>query len=132
MIQKNILALAIISLALLSACAQIETPKEIAKKITTRAGELTLKYNNGQATLSGSLFRSTPCVSWKVNVITTKDLPISQVDVNIYDENRNKDIVCIQVVAEPQEIYEVIENVSGNTEYTIKFEEAMVFSGKLQ
>ena len=130
MLQKKILVLTIISLALLSACAQIGTEKEIVKIIGTRAGDLTLKYENGQATLSGTLQRSTPCVNWSVETVTTKDLPISNVNIQVY--NKNKDAICIQVLGEPQEIKEAIAQVSENTEYTVKFEETTIFSGKLE
>ena len=129
MIQKNILVLAIISMSLLSAC-QIETQKELVKNISTRAGELTLSYENGQAALSGTLQRSTPCVNWVVETATTKDLPISNANIQIY--NNNKDAICIQVLGEPQEIKETIAKVSENTKYTVTFEEAEVFSGKLE
>lgn len=133
--QKNMfMTAAIISILLFSACNQLEepkTPKELVKKISTRAGELTLKYENTQATLSGELFRGTPCVSWKVGTAVTKDLPISQVNINIYDENKNKGMFCIQVVAEPQQINEVIKNVDKNTKYIISFEDEAVFEGKL-
>ncbi|MBI4452260.1 hypothetical protein HY637_02425 [Candidatus Woesearchaeota archaeon] len=122
---------AIISILLFSACNPAETQKTLTREIDTGKGELTLKYENSQAVLSGELFRGTPCVSWKVDVITTKDLPISQVNINIYDENKNKDIVCIQVVAEPQEINKVIEGVSENTKYIINFEDKVVFDGKI-
>ena len=130
--QKNMLILAIISLVLLSACNQAKIQeKALIKKIDAGKGELTLKYENNQAALSGSFFRGTPCVSWKIDIITTKDLPISQVNIKIYDENKDKDIVCIQVVAEPQEINRIIERVSENTNYIIIFENGMVFEGKL-
>jgi len=130
MIQKNILVLAIVSLALISACAQTETQKELVKNISTRAGDLTLKYENGQAILSGTLQRSTPCVNWSVEIAATKDLPISNVNINVY--NNNKGAICIQVLGEPQEIKETISQVSENTGYTVKFEEELVFSGKLE
>ena len=130
MIQKNILVLAIVSLALISACAQTETQKELVKNISTRAGDLTLKYENGQAILSGTLQRSTPCVNWSVEIAATKDLPISNVNINVY--NNNKGAICIQVLGEPQEIKETISQVSENTEYTVRFEEELVFSGKLE
>ncbi|MBI2656057.1 hypothetical protein HYX06_06565 [Candidatus Woesearchaeota archaeon] len=129
MIQKNILVLAIILIALLSAC-QIETQKEMVKKISTRAGDLTLKYENGQTTLSGILQRSTPCVNWTVQIGSTKDLPISSVNIDVF--NSNKGAICIQVLGEPQEIKETISQVSENTGYTVKFEEELVFSGKLE
>src|SRR3989344_1465139 len=130
MIQKNILVLAIVSLALISACAQTETQKELVKNISTRAGDLTLKYENGQAILSGTLQRSTPCVNWSVEIAATKDLPISNVNINVY--NNNKGAICIQVLGEPQEIKETISQVSENTEYTVRFEEELVFSGRLE
>ena len=129
MIQKNILVLAIISIVLLSAC-QIETQKELVKKISTRAGELTLKYENGQAILSGTLQRSTPCVNWTVQIGSTKDLPISSVNIGVF--NSNKGAICIQVLGEPQEIKETIMQVSEKTEYAVTFEEELVFSGKLE
>ena len=129
MIQKNILVLAIISMSLLSAC-QVEVQEEFVKNISTRAGDLTLKYENGQAILSGTLQRSTPCVNWSVEIAATKDLPISNVNINVY--NNNKGAICIQVLGEPQEIKETIAQVSENTEYTVKFEEELVFSGKLE
>ena len=128
MIQKNILVLAIISMSLLSAC-QIETQKELVKKISTRAGELELKYENGQAALSGTLQRSTPCVNWVVETATTKDLPISNANIRIY--NKSKDAICIQVLGEPQEIKETIIQVSENTIYAVTFEDEELFSGKL-
>lgn len=129
-----LLVMSVILLVLLSACDQLEekTSKELVKKITTRAGELILRYENNQATLNGELFRGTPCVSWKIDIITTKDLPVSQININIHDENKNKDIVCIQVVAEPHPVNEVIKNVDENTKYTISFESEVVFDGKLR
>ena len=131
MIQKNILICLIISMTLLSAC-QIETQKELVKKISTRTGELTLSYENGQAALSGKLERSTPCVSWKVYV----PIPLIPVEdalmMNIFDENKNKDIVCIQVVAEPQEIFMEFPYETEKTVYSIYFEGELVFSGKLK
>lgn len=131
MLQKNSLVLVIVFMALLSACTQIETEKDLVKKINTRAGELTLKYENNQATLSGELFRGTPCVSWKIDIITTENFPVSQVNIHIYDENKNKDIVCIQVVAEPQPVSELIKDVNENTKYIISFEGEVVFEGIL-
>lgn len=132
--QKTILVLvtSIISVLLLSACNQLEEQKpskELAKKITTRAGELTLKYEDGKAVLSGTLKRSTPCVNWTVRVGGTKDLPRSEINIRIFDSN--KDVICIQMVGEPQEINEIIEDVSKNTKYIINFEDKIVFEGKI-
>ncbi len=104
-----------------------------SKIIKTSAGELTLKYKNNQAVLSGELFRSTPCVSWKLVIITTKDLPISEVNIAIYDENKrneNEEMVCIQVVGEPQQINEITQ-ASEKTNYKITFEDEIIFEGKL-
>lgn len=129
MIEKNILTMAIIAIALLSACNQIEAEKELVKKISTRAGELTLRYENGRTTLSGTLQRSTPCVEWIVEIATTEDLPISNVNMEIF--NKNKGVICIQVVGDPQSIQELVASVSENTKYTIKFEDEIIFAGKL-
>ena len=125
--------MSIISLVLLSACNQSEIQeKALTEKIDTGKGELTLKHENSQATLSGELFRGTPCVSWKIDIATTKDLPVSHVNIKIYDENRNKGIVCIQVVAEPQEIFMEFPYETEKTVYSIYFEGELVFSGKLR
>ena len=118
-----------ISMSLLSAC-QIETQKDLIKNISTRAGDLTLKYENGQATISGILQRSTPCVNWSVEITATKDLPISTVNIRVY--NNNKDAICIQMLGEPQEIKETIVQVSENTKYAVTFEDEAVFDGKLK
>lgn len=133
MIQKNSQAWMITFIAigiLISACAQLEAPKELSKKINTRAGELTLKFENVQATLKGTLQRATPCVDWNVKVISTKDIPISEVNINIFD--KNKGVICIQMIGEPQEINEVIKNVDENTKYIVSFEDETVFEGKLR
>ncbi len=100
----------------------------LLKKIPTRGGDLRLKYEKGVTTLSGILTRSTPCVHWTVE-IKTEDSPISQVTIDIF--NSNKGAICIQVLGEPQEIYEEINSVSEETEYTIKIEQEVVFEGKL-
>ena len=100
-----------------------------AKEIITDNGYLLLKYDNGKAILSGTLDRSTPCVNWTVQIGGTKDLPRSEVTINIFDSN--KEAICIQVLGEPQEIYEEIEQVSQETSYTLKLEQEIVFEGKL-
>lgn len=134
MTQKNMFILAaIISILLFSACNQLEKPKmpkELVKKISAKSGELALKYENGHATLSGTLQRSTPCVNWTVKISSTKDLPISRVNIDVFDSN--KGAICIQVLGEPHEINETISRVSEKTEYAITFEETPVFSGKLE
>ena len=98
--------------------------------IKTRAGGLALMNNDGNVILTGTLQRATPCVNWTVDVITTKDLPISNVNIYIFDSN--KGAICIQILGEPQEIKEAIAQVSEETKYTVTFEEAGVFSGKLE
>lgn len=105
--------------------------EEINKEMTieTRAGQLTLSYHDGKAALSGILNRGTPCVNWTVEITATKDLPTSNVNINIF--NSNKDVICIQVVGEPQKIKETIIQVSENTKYTVIFEDKTVFSGTL-
>ena len=99
------------------------------KTIETRAGKLTLSYNGGTATLTSILQRSTPCVNWTVDVMTTKDLPISTVNIKIFDSNKAD--VCIQVLGQPQEIRKTIMQVSENTKYTMIFEDETVFEEKL-
>jgi hypothetical protein len=100
----------------------------LMQKIQTRAGELTLSYSNGMATLSGTLQRSTPCVDWQLNITSTKDLPPSNVHFQIFD--RNKGVICIQVLGEPQEI--TATTMAGeHTVYRVTLDEDLVFSGTL-
>ena len=91
---------------------------------------LTLTYKDNKAILRGALERSTPCVNWAVQISGTKDLPRSQVAIDIFDSN--KGAICIQVLGEPQDIYEEITDVSEATEYTAKIEQEVVFKGKLE
>ena len=103
--------------------------KEPETTIETGKGELKLAYKDNKSILSGTLKRSTPCVNWTVQIGGTKDLPRSQVAIDIFD--RNKGVICIQMLGEPQEIYEEIISVSEETEYTVKIEQEVVFEGKL-
>ena len=105
------------------------TDDELSKTIQTRAGDLSLAYKDGTAILSGILQRSTPCVNWTADIISTADFPISNVNINIY--NANFAVMCIQVVGEPQDVEWEINQVSENTNYHIKFEDKVIFSGKL-
>ena len=119
-----------------------QVDKEIQKTIETEKGELKLNYKENKtnlerstpykynkALLTGTLERSTPCVNWTVRIGGTKDMQRSQVTINIF--NSNKEAICIQVLGEPQEIYEKIFDVSEETEYTVKIEQEVVFEGKL-
>lgn len=99
------------------------------RRIPTEKGNLELSYENSVTTLSGMLSRSTPCVNWTVEIGGTKDLPRSEVTINIY--NKNKNVICVQVLGQPQEINAQIENVSENTKYEIKLENEIVFSNEL-
>ena len=103
--------------------------KEPEKTIETEKGQLKVSYKDSKAILSGTLDRSTPCINWTVQIGGTKDLPRSQVTINIFD--KNKGVICIQMLGEPQEIYEEIDSVSEETKYTVKIEQELVFSGKL-
>jgi hypothetical protein len=104
------------------------TGEPLTKIITTSKGELTLSFDDGTATLSGVLQRSTPCVDWRVNVTMTKDKPPSQVEFQIY--NANKDAICIQVLGKPQTV-KATATAGENTFYKVSLEDDVVFSGKL-
>jgi hypothetical protein len=106
-------------------------PASFTREIDTGKGTLFLTYGNGKTLLSGSLERSTPCVSWKITAISTKDMPTSQANIKIFNENKDNGMMCAQVVAEPQEISEEISSTSENTNYEVMFEEKTLFSGKL-
>ena len=110
----------------------VEETGKISKTIDTGKGELKLAYDpgyGGRAILSGKLYRSTPCVNWEIMITSTKDMPTSQVNININSKNTAE--VCIQVVGEPQEISEKIMSVSENTNYRISVNSKEVFSGKI-
>lgn len=102
----------------------------LSKIIPTHQGSLTLRYENGVATLSGTLTRSTPCVEWKINVSGTKDLPPSQVSFSVIKTSTGD--MCIQTLGKPQDI-SASSPAGPNTYYNVKLEEDMVvFSGKLE
>ncbi len=107
-----------------------EIENAVEKTIETGKGQLKLSYRDSKAILSGTLERSTPCVKWDVEIGGTKDLPRTQVTIDIF--NSNKEAICIQILGEPQEIYKEIENVSEETSYTVKLEQDNVFSSKLK
>ena len=100
----------------------------LTKHILASKGELALSFDDGTATLSGTLQRSTPCVDWRVNVTMTKDKPPSQVAFQIYDAN--KGVICIQVLGKPQTI-KATATGGENTSYKVLLEDEVVFSGKL-
>jgi hypothetical protein len=98
------------------------------RKIATPAGELSLSHKDGQAHLEGVLQRSTPCVEWVVDIKATTHLPVFSVDFTIFD--KNKGVICIQILGEPQEIVAAAQ-ASENTHYRVIFEADVVFSGTL-
>ena len=104
--------------------------QKFEKIITTRAGDLKLKYENGKATLSGALSRSTPCVDWQIIYGETSNIhPPKSVEFNIF--NKNKDVICIQVLGEPQNISAEL-TATEETHYTVKLEDEVVFTGTLR
>ena len=107
-----------------------EIKNELSKEINTGKGLLTLAYSNGKAVLKGKLERSTPCINWEIMIISTKDMPASQVNININSKSTAE--VCIQVLGEPQEINEEVMSVSENTDYQISVNNREIFSGKLK
>ena len=96
------------------------------KTIETAQGQLTLSYKDGTAILSGLLQRPTPCVNYTVEIGGVESMMI---DINIYDSN--KGAMCIQTLGQPQEIKEIIDGVNEGTIYTVKFEDKVIFEGKL-
>lgn len=103
--------------------------ERLSQSIYTGRGILTLSYEDGKATLEGTLQRSVPCVDWNADIITTKDIPISRVNINIFD--KNKGVICIQVVGEPQDVLWKISQVSEDTNYRVSLEGKIVLEGKL-
>lgn len=106
----------------------VEELDQKISQIITLAGELTLSYKNGQARLEGILQRSTPCVEWEVRIGGTDDLPPSFVEFAIFD--KNKGVICIQIIGEPQEII-ATSPAAQNASYHVIFEDQTVFSGTL-
>ena len=101
-----------------------KTPVTAEKIIPTRLGDLTLKYENSKATLSGIFSRSTPCVDWQVEVKESEAL----VEFNVF--NRNKDEICIQVLGKPQGI-NAVSDAAPDAAYKITLESEPVFTGKI-
>ena len=106
----------------------LQEPDQKPLQIITPAGELTLSYKDGQARLEGILQRSTPCVEWDVQIGGTDDLPRSFVEFAIFD--KNKGMICIQTIGEPQEII-ATSPAAENASYHVIFEDQTVFSGTL-
>ena len=102
----------------------------LSKIISTHQGSLTLSYKDGITTLSGTLTRATPCVEWKINVSSTKDLPPSQVSFSVVNASTAE--MCIQTLGKPQDV-SASSPAGPNTYYNVKLEEnIIVFSGKLE
>lgn len=132
MMKKEVLVTIGLIAVIISACA-VPNPGDdgtLSSLIDTRAGKLALSYAEGTAILSGTLSRGTPCVNWAVQAASTKDLPISSVNIKIFDSN--KEAICVQMLGDPQEINKTINQVSDNTKYTVTFENEIVFSGTLK
>lgn len=108
-----------------------QEPKEqnyLSTIIQTKAGDLTLSYKDGVATLSGIIQRLTPCVDWHVEIVSTKDMPPSVVGFHIF--NPNEGLPCVQVLGEPQQIT-ATSQAGEHTHYTVMLENESVFSGTL-
>lgn len=104
-------------------------PTILQREIQTQYGDLLLKYQNGVATLTGSLMRSTPCIEWSSSVSATKDVPPSQVDFRLIRKSTAD--ICIQVLGEPHQVS--LQSPAGpNTNYKVLINETLVFSGKLK
>ena len=100
------------------------------KEIITPKGSLFLTYSQGKSTITGALDRISSCTKYDLQIISTKDMPISNVNINI-DDNK-----CAELIegekTEPQEISMEIPSVSENTHYTFTFEKTeKLFDGKL-
>ena len=115
--KKNaqLIMLPVISMILLVSCQNASYT--IVKTLKTPYGDLKIIYNDGIAVLNGSLPRSTPCVYYTTEISGSKDSPISRIDIGIFKKTKGE--VCIQVLGEPQQIYEKIEGVSDKTEYVL-------------
>lgn len=95
--------------------------------IKTRAGDLVLSYQNGIASLEGTLQRSTPCVNWQIASRVMESFP-EQVIFEINDASTAQ--MCIQVLGEPQEVSSSVE-VFAQASYRVLFRGEEVFSGQL-
>jgi len=104
------------------------TSRERSVEIDTWAGTLTLRYENGTATLNGTLIRSTPCVGWETRVSSTRDYPPSSVEFNLLQTGEEQ--ICIQVLGTPQSVT-ATSPASENTNYTVRLREEIIFTGVL-
>lgn len=108
--------------------SEAEDGTEAAATIKTSVGDINLNYKDGNLTLSSTLFRSVPCINWKVQTTITKDMPPSNVTFDITKESTAE--LCIQVLGQPQTI-SATTLAAKDANITVKLEGKVVFEGKL-
>ncbi len=107
------------------------TPSPIrrSRTVTTQYGDLLLAvHNDGTARLTGELFRSTPCISWDGDVISTLSFPPT--DVNFSFTRAETAEVCIQVLGEPYTV-NLMSSSGPDTTFAVSINGETIWSGKM-
>jgi len=108
---------------------EIDNKGEASVIVKTNVGDINLNYKDGNLTMSSTLFRSVPCITWKVSTTITKDYPPSNVIFDITKESTAE--LCIQVLGKPQTISST--TIAAKTaNIIVKLEGKVVFEGKLR
>jgi len=100
-----------------------------SRVIPTSAGDLTVRYENGAATISGTLARGTPCINWHIEMKTEGGNPSDRVTFDVISESTAA--VCIQVEGEPQTV-SASAAAGVTTTYTVRLNGTTVFDGRLK
>lgn len=100
-----------------------------SRTIPTSYGNLTLRYENGATTLSGTLSRGTPCIDWRARASASGSNPPTAIQFDV-DPVSTAD-VCIQVEGAPQAVT-ASTPAAANARYVIRVRNEIVFSGTLQ
>ena len=98
------------------------------REIPTRYGTLLLSEKNGEARLSGTLARSTSCVSWNIFVEETGTAESPSFSFMIFDKHKKR--ICVQAWGQPQNIDITLPSNPG-AYYEITLENSLMFKGTL-
>src|SRR3989344_3471027 len=109
--------------------SEIDNKGEARAVVKTNVGDINLNYKDGNLTMSSTLFRSVPCITWKVSTTITKDYPPSNVIFDITKESTAE--LCIQVLGQPQAIG-AKTLAAKDANITVELEGKVVFEGKLR
>ncbi|RJQ37139.1 hypothetical protein C4552_01365 [Candidatus Parcubacteria bacterium] len=102
--------------------------EELSADIIVSDGSLRIRYEDDTAVVTGTFGRANPCIDWKINVSSTKDLPPSTVQINLTEESTAE--ICVQVLGKPQSV-RVVVPAGPDTRYIVRVGGEVAFDGKL-